>query len=175
VDEIQTGMSRTGPLYAYQDAGIEPDVMCLAKSLGGGFPIGAVTARPGIDAVFQPGDHGSTFAGSPLACASALAAAKVLSDPALQQHVRTEGACFLAGLQGLVDDGLAIEARGRGLMCAIEIAEPRGADVVLAMLERGFLVNNTSATTVRFLPPLVITGDELSNALSALRDVLGES
>jgi predicted acetylornithine/succinylornithine family transaminase len=175
VDEIQTGMSRTGPLYAYQDAGIEPDVMCLAKSLGGGFPIGAVTAKPGLDDTFQPGDHGSTFAGSPLACASALAAAKVLGDPALQDHVRREGACFLAGLQGLVDDGLASEARGRGLMCAIEFAEPRGADVVSAMLDRGFLVNNTSATTVRFLPPLVITGDELTNALNALRDVLGDS
>ncbi|NBP86656.1 MAG: aminotransferase class III-fold pyridoxal phosphate-dependent enzyme, partial [Mycobacteriaceae bacterium] len=110
VDEIQTGMSRTGPLYAYQDTGIEPDVMCLAKSLGGGFPIGAVTAKPGIDDTFQPGDHGSTFAGSPLACASALAAAKVLNDPALQNHVRKEGACFLAGLQGLVDEGLASEA-----------------------------------------------------------------
>ena len=172
VDEIQTGMSRTGPLYAYQDAGIEPDVMCLAKSLGGGFPIGALTAKPGIDDTFQPGDHGSTFAGSPLACASALAAAKVLSDPALQDHVRKEGACFLAGLQGLVDEGLASEARGRGLMCAIELNEPKGGDVVLAMLERGFLVNNTSATTIRFLPPLVITGDELTNALGALRDVL---
>ena len=172
VDEIQTGMSRTGPLYAYEDAGIEPDVMCLAKSLGGGFPIGALTAKPGIDDTFQPGDHGSTFAGSPLACASALAAAKVLSDPALQDHVRKEGACFLAGLQGLVDEGLASEARGRGLMCAIELNEPKGGDVVLAMLERGFLVNNTSATTIRFLPPLVITGDELTNALGALRDVL---
>jgi acetylornithine/N-succinyldiaminopimelate aminotransferase len=172
VDEIQTGMSRTGPLYAYQDVGIEPDVMCLAKSLGGGFPIGAITARPGIDDTFQPGDHGSTFAGSPLGCASALAAARVLADPALQDHVRKEGACFLAGLQGLVDDDLAVEARGRGLMCAIELAAPRGADVVQAMLERGFLVNNTSATTVRFLPPLVITGDELTKALAALRDVL---
>ncbi len=172
VDEIQTGMSRTGPLYAYQDVGIEPDVMCLAKSLGGGFPIGAVTARPGIDDTFQPGDHGSTFAGSPLACASALAAAKVLADPALQDHVRKEGACFLAGLQGLVDDGLATDARGRGLMCAIDLPDDRGAQVVSDMLERGFLVNNTSARTVRFLPPLVITGDELANALAAIRDVL---
>jgi len=172
VDEIQTGMSRTGPLYAYQDVGITPDVMCLAKSLGGGFPIGAVTARPGVDDTFQPGDHGSTFAGSPLACASALAAAHVLQDPSLQDHVRKEGACFLAGLQGLVDDGLATEARGRGLMCAIDLPDDRGAQVVGDMLERGFLVNNTSARTVRFLPPLVVTGDELSTVLAALRDVL---
>jgi len=172
VDEIQTGMSRTGPLYAYQDVGIEPDVMCLAKSLGGGFPIGAITARPGVDDVFQPGDHGSTFAGSPLACASALAAARVLDDPALQDHVRREGACFLAGLQALVDDGLAVEARGRGLMCAIDLPGTNAAEVVAAMLDRGFLVNNTSARTVRFLPPLVITGDELATVLAALRDLL---
>jgi acetylornithine/succinyldiaminopimelate/putrescine aminotransferase len=172
IDEIQTGMSRTGPLYAYQDVGIEPDVMCLAKSLGGGFPIGAITARPGIDDTFQPGDHGSTFAGSPLACASALAAARVLDDPELQDHVRKEGACFLAGLQGLVDDDLATEARGRGLMCAIDLPDDRAAQVVLDMLERGFLVNNTSPRTVRFLPPLVVTGDELTTALGALRAVL---
>ena len=172
VDEIQTGMSRTGPLYAYQDVGIEPDVMCLAKSLGGGFPIGAITARPGVDEVFQPGDHGSTFAGSPLACASALAAARALDDPALQDHVRREGACFLAGLRALVDDGLAVEARGRGLMCAIDLPGTNAADVVGQMLDRGFLVNNTSARTIRFLPPLVITGDELSSVLAALRDVL---
>lgn len=172
VDEIQTGMSRTGPLYAYQDMGIEPDVMCLAKSLGGGFPIGAITARPGIDETFRPGDHGSTFAGSPLACAAALAAAHVLSDPGLQEHVRTEGARFLAGLQGLVDDGLAGEARGRGLMCAIDLPGTHAAEVVQAMLDRGFLVNNTSARTIRFLPPLVVTGDELAAVLAALRDIL---
>ncbi|MBL6634448.1 MAG: aminotransferase class III-fold pyridoxal phosphate-dependent enzyme, partial [Thermoleophilia bacterium] len=166
------GMSRTGPLYAYQDVGVEPDVMCLAKSLGGGFPIGAITARTGVDQVFQPGDHGSTFAGSPLACASALAAARVLDDSSLQDHVRKEGACFLAGLQGLVDDGLAVDARGRGLMCAIDLPGTNAADVVGHMLERGFLVNNTSPRTVRFLPPLVITGDELSSVLAALRDVL---
>lgn len=175
VDEIQTGMGRTGPLYAYQDLGIEPDVMCLAKSLGGGFPIGAITARPGIDDTFQPGDHGSTFAGSPLACASALAACHVLSRPALQDHVRREGAGFLAGLQALVDDGLATEARGRGLMCAIDLPSDTAAAGVQAMLERGFLVNNTSARTMRFLPPLVITGDELTTVLAALREVLSSS
>ena len=80
IDEIQTGLSRTGPLFAYQDVGVTPDVMCLAKSLGGGVPIGAIVARPEFDAVLQPGDHGSTFAGSPLACAAALASCAVLGD-----------------------------------------------------------------------------------------------
>jgi len=90
-DEIQTGLSRTGTLFAYQGVGVEPDVMCLAKSLGAGVPIGAVVARPGVDAVFQPGDHGSTFAGGPLACAAAVASCRVLGDPDLQAHVRDMG------------------------------------------------------------------------------------
>ncbi len=105
IDEIQTGLSRTGPLFAYQDVGVEPDVMSLAKSLGGGVPIGAITARPGIDTTFAPGDHGSTFAGSPLACAAGLASCRVLADPELQGAVRAKGARLLDALQALVDDG----------------------------------------------------------------------
>jgi len=172
VDEIQTGLSRTGPLFAYQDVGIEPDVMCLAKSLGGGVPIGAITARPGIDATFTPGDHGSTFAGSPLACAAGLASCHVLADPGLQLAVRAKGERLLAGLTRLVDDGLAVEARGRGLMCGIDLPEPRAAEVTAAMLDAGFLINNTSAHTVRFLPPLVIDDEDLAGLLATLRSVL---
>lgn len=171
-DEVQTGLSRTGPLFAYQDLGVEPDVMCLAKSLGGGVPIGAITARPGVDAVFQPGDHGSTFAGSPLACAAGLAACRVLADPVLQRKVRDDGAHLLAGLEGLVRDGLASEARGRGLMCAIDLHAPRAAALTDAMLEAGFLVNNTSARTVRFLPPLVIDRGDLDALVAALREAI---
>jgi predicted acetylornithine/succinylornithine family transaminase len=172
VDEIQTGLSRTGPLFAYQDVGIEPDVMCLAKSLGGGVPIGAVTARPGIDATFVPGDHGSTFAGSPLACAAGLASCQVLADPALQAAVRRKGTRLLAGLERLVDDGLAVEARGRGLMCGIDLPTPRAADVTAAMLDAGYLINNTSAYTLRFLPPLVIDDEDLAGLVSALQTAL---
>jgi acetylornithine/succinyldiaminopimelate/putrescine aminotransferase len=172
VDEIQTGLSRTGPLFAYQDVGIEPDVMCLAKSLGGGVPIGAVTARPGIDATFVPGDHGSTFAGSPLACAAGLASCQVLADPALQAAVRRKGTRLLAGLERLVDDGLAVEARGRGLMCGIDLPTPRAADVTAEMLDAGYLINNTSAYTLRFLPPLVIDDEDLAGLVSALQTAL---
>jgi len=172
VDEIQTGLSRTGPLFAYQDVGIEPDVMCLAKSLGGGVPIGAITARPGIDATFVPGDHGSTFAGSPLACAAGLASCHVLADPALQAAVRAKGERLLAGLTRLVDDGLAVEARGRGLMCGIDLPEPRAAEATAAMLEAGYLINNTSAHTLRFLPPLVVDDEDLAGLLVGLRSVL---
>jgi predicted acetylornithine/succinylornithine family transaminase len=172
IDEIQTGLSRTGPLFAYQDVGIEPDVMCLAKSLGGGVPIGAVTARPGIDATFVPGDHGSTFAGSPLACAAGLASCHVLADPALQASVRVKGAALLDGLERLVEDGLVRETRGRGLMCGIDLPEPRAAEVTAAMLESGYLINNTSAQTLRFLPPLVIDDEDLAGLVSTLRRVL---
>ena len=171
-DEIQTGMSRTGTLFAYQDLDIVPDVMCLAKSLGGGFPIGAVVARPEFSAVLEPGDHGSTFAGGPLACASALAACRVLEDPALLSHVREMGGRLLDGLRALVRDGLAREARGRGLMCAIDLPTERAADIVDVMLERGYLVNNTTAFTLRFLPPLVIDSDDIDGLLANLRQAL---
>ena len=172
LDEIQTGLSRTGPLFAYQDVGVTPDVMCLAKSLGGGVPIGAVVARPEHDSVLQPGDHGSTFAGGPLACAAALASCAVLGDPELQQSVRVKGADLLAGLEGLVEDDLATQARGRGLMCAIDLPRARAAEVVAAMLEKGFLVNNTSERTVRMLPPLVIDPEDLDALVAAYREVL---
>jgi acetylornithine/N-succinyldiaminopimelate aminotransferase len=172
LDEIQTGLSRTGPLFAHQDAGIEPDVMMLAKSLGGGVPIGAIVARPEYDAVLRPGDHGSTFAGSPLACAAGLASCAVLAEAALQDGVRRKGAALLAGLEGLVAEGLATEARGRGLMCAIDLPRARAAEAVDALLERGFLVNNTSARTVRMLPPLVIGEEDLGDLVAALREVL---
>lgn len=174
IDEIQTGLARTGPLFAYQDVGVTPDVMCLAKSLGGGVPIGALVATPEFDAVLQPGDHGSTFAGSPLAAAAALASCAVLGDAELQQSVRDKGAAFLAGLEGLVEDGLATEARGRGLMCAIDLPRPRAAEAVDALLREGFLVNNTSPRTVRMLPPLVVDVEDLDALVAALRKVLPE-
>jgi acetylornithine/N-succinyldiaminopimelate aminotransferase len=172
IDEIQTGLSRTGALFAYQDVGITPDVMTLAKSLGGGVPIGAVTARPGIDATFVPGDHGSTFAGGPLACAAGIASCQVLADPVLQASVRVKGRALLEALQRLVDDGLATEARGRGLMCAVDLPEARAADVTGAMLQEGYLVNNTSSRTLRFLPPLVIEDEDLAGLVTSLRAVL---
>jgi acetylornithine/N-succinyldiaminopimelate aminotransferase len=157
---------------AHQEAGVVPDVMCLAKSLGGGVPIGAIVARPEFDDVLQPGDHGSTFAGGPLACAAALASCAVLADADLQESVRRKGAALLADLEGLVVDGLAVEARGRGLMCAIDLPLPRAAEVVETLLHEGFLVNNTSPRTIRMLPPLVVDGEDLDALVVTLRRVL---
>jgi predicted acetylornithine/succinylornithine family transaminase len=172
VDEIQTGLSRTGPLFAYEEAGIRPDVMCLAKSLGGGLPIGAIVARPELSEVLQPGDHGSTFAGGALVCAAGVAACEVLAEPALQERVRSLGAEALGALEGMVADGLATEARGRGLMLAVDLPRPRAADAVDGLLREGYLVNATSPRTVRFLPPLVIDREDLRGMLAALRRVL---
>lgn len=171
VDEIQTGLSRTGPLLASSEAGLAPDVVLLAKSLGGGVPIGAVVAAPEVSDALRPGDHGSTFAASPLACAAGLAACRVLADPALQDEVRRLGSILMDGLTALVDDGVALEARGRGLMCALEFGEPVAAHVVSGLLEAGFLANNTSAHTVRFLPPLVIAEEDVRGLTRALATV----
>jgi acetylornithine/N-succinyldiaminopimelate aminotransferase len=173
-DEIQTGLSRTGPLFAYQGVDVEPDLMCLAKSLGAGVPIGAIVGRPHISDVFQPGDHGSTFAGGPLACAVAVAAVGVLDDPDLRRHVESAGARLLAGLQALVAEGLGSEARGRGLMCAIDLARPQARDVVDGLLAKGFLVNAVSDRTLRFLPPLVISEGDVDRAVAALAEVVRE-
>ena len=174
LDEIQTGLSRTGPLWAHQDVGVVPDVMCLAKSLGGGVPIGAVVARPEHDAVLQPGDHGSTFAGSPLACAAALASCAVLDDAALQEGVRRKGAALLASLEGLVADGLATEARGRGPDVRDRPAARAGRRGGRAgCCDEGYLANNTSARTVRFLPAARRSSSEdLDGLVAALGRVL---
>lgn len=169
-DEIQTGLARTGPLFSYQDLGVVPDVMTLAKSLGGGVPIGAVVAAPAFADTFHPGDHGSTFAGGALACAAAVAACGVLGDPSLQANVRARGDQLKAGLQTLVDDGLATEVRGRGLMVGIDLtSEGTAAAVVGRLLADGVLVNNTSDRTLRFLPPLVITAEQIDTVVGAVR------
>ena len=173
IDEIQTGLSRTGPLWAHEDVGVVPDVMCLAKSLGGGVPIGAVVAAPQVADALRPGDHGSTFAGSPLACAAGLAACEVLADPALQDRVREAGGRLLAGLEALVASGLATEARGRGLMCAIDLPRASAAAAVDDLLIEGFLANNTTPRTLRFLPPLVIEDRDIDALIAALGRVLG--
>jgi predicted acetylornithine/succinylornithine family transaminase len=172
IDEIQTGLSRTGPLFSYQELDVVPDVMCLAKSLGGGVPIGAIVAAPAFADTLRPGDHGSTFAGGPLACAAALAACNVLDDAGLQDHVRSVGGRLLTGLKAFVADGLASAARGRGLMCGLDLPTARAADVVADLLAGGFLANNTSERTLRFLPPLVIQAQDVDRLLAALGQAL---
>lgn len=174
-DEIQTGLSRTGPLFSYLELEVAPDVMTLAKSLGGGVPIGAVITRPEYADTFRPGDHGSTFAGGSLACAAGLAATRILDDPDLQEHVRVLGARMRVAFAGLVSAGSAREVRGRGLMIGLDLNGPTAADAVSRLLEEGIVVNNTSDRTLRFLPPLVITEDEADQVIAAVTRIVGEA
>ncbi len=174
-DEIQTGLARTGPLFSYQELDVQPDVMTLAKSLGGGVPIGAVITAPEFADTFRPGDHGSTFAGGSLACAAGLAATRVLDDPDLQESVRALGAAMRVAFAGLVAAGQAREVRGRGLMIGLDLNGPSAADVVSRLLQEGIVVNNTSDRTLRFLPPLVITEDQVDRVIAAVTRAIGET
>jgi acetylornithine/N-succinyldiaminopimelate aminotransferase len=159
LDEIQTGLGRTGRWFAHQHHGITPDVMTLAKGLGGGVPIGACLAAPRAD-VFEPGDHGSTFGGNPLACTAALTVLKVIERDGLVGHAAEMGEMLHEVLAGLG----AKDVRGLGLMLAVEFAEPRAKAFQQACLESGLIVNAVDNNSVRLVPPLIITAAEIDQA-----------
>jgi acetylornithine/N-succinyldiaminopimelate aminotransferase len=168
-DEVQCGMGRTGTLWAYEQTGVVPDAMTVAKALGGGLPIGALVTGPRLADVLAPGDHGSTFAGGPVVATAALAALELTDDRALLGRVRELG--------GLLADGLArlphVRAvRGRGLMLACELDVPAAALASRALLEQRLVVNATGPDTLRLLPPLTIAEDQIAEALRRLRALL---
>jgi predicted acetylornithine/succinylornithine family transaminase len=167
LDEVQTGLGRTGRWFAHQHAGITPDVMTLAKGLGGGIPIGACLAAPRAD-VFEPGDHGSTFGGNPLACSAALAVLAVVERDGLVGHAAEMGEVLHGVLEGLG----AKETRGLGLMQAVEFAEPRAKPIQQACLDRGVIVNAVDDHTVRFVPPLIITERDIDRARGVLQEAV---
>jgi acetylornithine/succinyldiaminopimelate/putrescine aminotransferase len=164
-DEIQCGMGRTGTLWAYEQTGVVPDAITVAKALGGGLPIGALITGPRLADVFAPGDHGSTFAGGPVVAVAALAALEVTEDPALLAGVRELGMRLAAGLEALPH---VTSVRGRGLMLACEVDMPASAVVRRALLSERLIVNATGPTTVRLLPPLTIGASEVDEALQRL-------
>jgi len=159
LDEVQTGLGRTGRWFAHQHHGITPDVMTLAKGLGGGVPIGACLAAPQAD-VLEPGDHGSTFGGNPLACAAALAVLHVVERDGLVGHAAEMGDMLHASLGSLG----AREVRGLGLMQAFEFAEPRAKAFQQTCLEAGLIVNAVDDHSVRLVPPLIITAAQIERA-----------
>lgn len=165
LDEIQTGLGRTGAWFAHQHHGILPDVMTLAKGLGGGVPIGACLAAPRAD-VLEPGDHGSTFGGNPLACAAALAVLRTVEEEGLVQHSLEMGELLAAELKGL--EGVD-HVRGRGLMQAVVFRDGVARDFQSRCLEEGLIVNATDDQTVRLVPPLVISADEIDRAVAAMK------
>ena len=167
LDEVQTGLARTGRWFAHQHHDITPDVMTLAKGLGGGVPIGACLAAPRAD-VFEPGDHGSTFGGNPLACAAAVAVLSVIERDGLVGHAAEMGGVLH---EALLDLG-AKEVRGLGLMQAFEFAEPRAKAFQQACLEAGLIVNAVDDNSVRLVPPLIIGTAEIDRAHSVMRKAI---
>ena len=173
-DEIQTGIGRTGTMFAYEQYGIEPDIMTLAKGLGGGIPIGACVATETISQALGPGSHGSTFGGNPLACAASLAVLRVLLDSQLLDKVRTVGSYLKKGLQELQSRiPLMKEVRGVGLLQGVELSI-EGQSLVQDCLARRVLINCTVDRVLRFIPPLIVTQQEIDQLLKVLSEVLNK-
>ena len=168
LDEIQTGMGRTGRWWAHQHEDAAPDIMTVAKALGGGVPIGAILAAPRAD-VFEPGDHGSTFGGGPLACAAAVAVMQAVESLGLVKHAAEVGDYLAESVSGLAERGAPIAGvRGRGLMLGIGLSRDVARDVAAAALDEGLIVNAIGDRTLRLVPPLVITRDEVDEAVLRL-------
>lgn len=177
VDEVQTGMGRCGALFAHELYGIVPDIMTLAKALGGGVPIGAVLAKAEVAAAFHPGDHGSTFGGNPLACAAALAVVQTLLSEDLPAKAKKTGAYLKAQLQAVAEKHPAavLDVRGEGLLLGIALAQslPAG-EVVAKLLEKGFVTGTAAGNVLRLLPPLILKEADCDALCRALDEVLGE-
>ena len=172
LDEIQTGLGRVGTLFAYEQYGIEPDIMTLAKGLASGIPIGAILAKEWV-AVFTPGEHGSTFGGNPLACAAGYATLKFIIDSDISGNARKVGQYLIAGLESLRQKfQFIIDVRGRGLLVAIEFSRDIAQSVVMACVERGLLVNQLKPNALRFIPPLIIGNEEVDEAIGILDKAL---
>jgi acetylornithine/N-succinyldiaminopimelate aminotransferase len=174
LDEIQTGVGRTGSLWAYEQTPVRPDVITSAKALGGGVPIGACITGPAAADVLEPGDHGSTFAGGPVATSAALAVLDVVDDPALLRRVRELGAELRAGLEAL--DGVAA-TRGRGLMVGVALEDGIDAAALGAdLLGRGLVINVPAPSTLRLLPPLLVEPSQIERAVGLIGEsLLGSS
>ncbi|UXM84235.1 aspartate aminotransferase family protein [Methanococcus aeolicus] len=171
-DEVQCGMARTGKMFAYEYYDIKPDILTLAKALGGGAPIGATIATEEVATTFTPGSHGTTFGGNPLACSASYASVRVLEG--LLENTQNMGEYFITELNKLKNKyGFIKEVRGIGLMIGIELSF-NGGDIVKKMLEKGYLINCTSDVVLRFLPPLIVEKTDIDGLINALDEVFSE-
>ena len=178
-DEIQTGMGRTGTLFAYEQLGVVPDIMTLAKALGNGLPIGAMVTTKQIAVAFTPGTHASTFGGNPVASAAAVATMKVMLADGFLAEVRAKGDYLHEKLQLLAArfPALVTEARGLGLIQGLVLTEAgveKGGAIVTRMFEKGCLINFAGNVALRFLPPLIVSREEIDQMIQLLAEVLGE-
>ncbi|HKK47297.1 MAG TPA: aspartate aminotransferase family protein [Balneolaceae bacterium] len=174
LDEIQCGMGRTGQMYAYQHYGIKPDILTSAKALGNGFPIGAVVAKDKIADAIAHGEHGTTYGGNPLACAAACATLSVMEDENIPEQAAKKGAYFKDRLRDVAEDiDAVVDVRGLGLMVGAELSF-EGGDVVKEMMKRGVLSNCASGNVMRFVPPLIITEDQIDTIIDVFVESLKE-
>ncbi|MFN3396013.1 MAG: acetylornithine transaminase [Thermodesulfovibrionales bacterium] len=174
LDEVQTGMGRTGKLFAYEHFGIKPDIMTLAKGLGSGVPIGAVLATDKVASSFQPGSHASTFGGNPLCCAAAIATIEtILEDGFILDQCRRMGDYLMQGLMELKEEysSVIIDVRGMGLMIGMEMSLDC-SEIVKDCLERGLIINCTAGNVIRFTPPLIVQKKDIDHMIDILDDVL---
>jgi len=173
-DEIQCGMGRTGTLFAYEEFDVIPDIITIAKALGGGFPIGALLATERVASAFEPGDHGTTFGGNPLATAAAFAAVSTLIDEKLPARAKKMGKYLMERLdEAMQETSHIVEVRGKGLMVGI-VLDREGKDVVPAMMKRGVLSNCTAKNVIRFVPPLIISRGDIDTAVNVLVSAIEE-
>lgn len=174
LDEVQTGMGRTGDLFAYEASGARPDIMTLAKALGNGFPVGAMLATDKVAASFTPGTHASTFGGNPLAMAAGISVMDALLHGGVLDNCREMGDYFRVKLNELkADHAFITEVRGRGLIVGVELSMD-GADIVNGCMDRGLLLNCTCGNVLRFVPPLIITKGDIDHAVDILDEVMGK-
>ncbi len=175
-DEVQTGLGRTGRFFAFEHLGITPDVITLAKALGGGLPIGACIAREDVAGAFAGGDHATTFGGGPVPCAAALAVLDVIEKEGLVANSMAMGDRLLEGLdRQAAGIEMVEEVRGLGLLVGIQLRVDRAADVVAAALDRGLLVNNATPSVIRLCPPLIVSPAEIDEAVTVLGSILKET
>lgn len=172
-DEVQTGMGRTGKLFAYEHLGAEPDIMTLAKGIAGGFPMGALLAKEHVAKAFEPGDHGTTFGGGPLACAAALATLETIIEENLVSNAAAVGAHLMELLEKTATEtGKIQDVRGAGLMIGIEFSSDIAVDVKNKLFEKGWLVGSVGKNILRILPPLIVSSEDADGFAEALRSVL---
>lgn len=174
LDEIQTGMGRTGRLFAYEHSGVEPDIMTLAKGMGGGVPLAALVARESISC-FEPGDQGGTFNGNPLMMAAGIAIIKELTKPGFLEKVTETGDYLRGCLEELSRQFGLGEVRGKGLLLALDLPKEMGPDIVEASLKRGLLINSPRKISLRFMPALNVTRAEIDQMITILKSVLGST
>ena len=174
VDEVQTGMGRTGKMFSFEHFDIQPDIITLAKGLGGGVPIGAILMNQKVASIMEPGDHGSTFGGNPLACAAALASLETILDEKLVENAREVGTYLYIEISALAKKYDFIkEVRGAGFMLGIDFGKPC-RDIAVRLMEEGLLVSCTAMNVIRLVPPLILTKQEANEILTILQKILDE-